>query len=569
MARSSAVAPLGESTSDGVTLDERTRRARVEADRIDHSGPFGAAVSSVRERKAMRDRARARFPAEPGRVVGPLLGVIASLAAVGQTSGWADSGLAALVGGLAATIAMLGSQVIRSLRVESAGEELRRARHLATYDRLTGLLNRQTLMDEVEDALKAARRTKTVVGVLFLDLDRFKAVNDSMGHKAGDELLRAVAKRLKATVRAADVVGRFGGDEFVVICRGLMEASSVNRVADSILESFRVPLKLGEGEHVTAPSIGIATSDADHPRTAEELLRDADTAMYEAKRSRSGVGVFDDRQRENLIERMHVERMLRPAMASGQFAVHYQPIVDVRLEQLLSLEALVRWNHPDHGLLGPDRFLDVVEESGMMSTLGEVVLRESLAQKAIWNHLESGFHHLSVGVNVAERQLVDPRFPDTIAAALEWADVTPNELTLEITEDLIIDHLDNSLSVLRRLEEIGVALVIDDFGTGRSSLSYVKRLDMIDGIKIDRSFVTGINTGKVDLAIVDAIVSMATALELDIVAEGVETIEQVEALRALGIYRMQGYLFDRPTPPEAVDLHASVGDALARASDDR
>ena len=230
----------------------------------------------------------------------------------------------------------------------------------------------------------------------------------------------------------------------------------------------------------------------------------------------------------------------------------------MRLARVISYEALVRWNHPEHGLLGPDRFLDVVEESGLMARLGEVVLRESLAQKSLWTHTEAGANHLTICVNVAERQLVDPRFPEQIEEALEWADVQPEELVLEITEDLMIEHRDSSLSVLRRLCDIGVSLVIDDFGTGRSSLSYVKRLDMIDGIKFDRSFVTGIPNGKVDVAIIEAIVSMADALELDIVAEGVETVAQARALSRMGIHRMQGFLFDRPAPAEGLDLKSSL-----------
>ena len=498
---------------------------------------------------------------DASRLMPPMIAVVSTLVAVWVTRDWMDAGLAALIGGLVATSAMLTSQFHNRFRLRSTAEELRRARHMATYDRLTGLINRQSLMAELEDAIRAARRTDTVVGVLFLDLDRFKAVNDSMGHEAGDELLRAVGHRLKETVRAADVVGRFGGDEFVVICRGLLEPQSVYRVADSILESFRAPLTVGRSEHVTTPSIGIATASVDDDRSAEDLLRDADTAMYEAKRSKGGVSIFDERSREHLVERLQVERQIRPAMASNQFAVHYQPIVDVRLNQLVSFEALVRWNHPVHGLLAPGRFLDVVEETGLIARLGELVLRESLAQKAIWTHMEPGASHISVGVNVAERQLVDPRFPEQVEEALDWAGVRPDELTLEITEDLMIDHLDDSLSVLRRLGGIGVSLVIDDFGTGRSSLSYVKRLDMIEGIKIDRSFVTGIPEGRVDLAIVEAIVAMAQALELDIVAEGVENVAQAEALRNLGIHRMQGYLFDRPAPADGVDLKTAPSDA--------
>ena len=546
------VQPVERATDDRAVdemAETRMERAWLMTEGAFDPGYFGSTLPQARGEVSSVD---------VGRIIPPFLGISTTLLVVWIVGDWGDPALAALVGGLAATISIMASQAANRFRGVSTIEELRRARHMATYDRLTGLLNRQSLMVELDDAINAARRTDTVVGVLFLDLDRFKAVNDSMGHEAGDELLKAVARRLKSTLRAADIVGRFGGDEFVVICRGLLEPHSVHRVAEAVLESFRVPLVVGNAEHVATPSIGISTAAVEDDRTAVEMLRDADTAMYEAKRARTGLSVFDERSRESLIERLQVESQLRPAMANNQFAVYYQPIVDVRLERVVSYEALVRWNHPEHGLLGPDRFLDVVEESGLMARLGEVVLRESLAQKSLWTHMEPGANHLGIGVNVAERQLVDPRFPEQIQEALEWADVRPEELILEITEDLMIEHLDSSLSVLRSLGDIGVSLAIDDFGTGRSSLSYVKRLDMIDAIKIDRSFVTGIPNGKVDLAIIEAIVSMAEALELDIVAEGVETTAQARTLSQLGIHRMQGFLFDRPAPAEGLDIKSSL-----------
>jgi diguanylate cyclase (GGDEF)-like protein len=546
------VQPVERATDDRAVdemAETRMERAWLMTEGAFDPGYFGSTLPQARGEVSSVD---------VGRIIPPFLGISTTLLVVWIVGDWGDPALAALVGGLAATISIMASQAANRFRGVSTIEELRRARHMATYDRLTGLLNRQSLMVELDDAINAARRTDTVVGVLFLDLDRFKAVNDSMGHEAGDELLKAVARRLKSSLRAADIVGRFGGDEFVVICRGLLEPHSVHRVAEAVLESFRVPLVIGNAEHVATPSIGISTAAVEDDRTAVEMLRDADTAMYEAKRARTGLSVFDERSREFLIERLQVESQLRPAMTNNQFAVYYQPIVDVKLERVVSYEALVRWNHPEHGLLGPDRFLDVVEESGLMARLGEVVLRESLAQKSLWTHMEPGANHLGIGVNVAERQLVDPRFPEQIQEALEWADVRPEELILEITEDLMIEHLDSSLSVLRSLGDIGVSLVIDDFGTGRSSLSYVKRLDMIDAIKIDRSFVTGIPNGKVDLAIIEAIVSMAEALELDIVAEGVETSAQARTLSQMGIYRMQGFLFDRPAPAEGLDIKSSL-----------
>lgn len=467
--------------------------------------------------------------------------------------------VAALLAGLGATGAFLAVMLYRRRRIESAEQELRRARYLATHDELTGLPNRQGIIYELQQALRACKRNQTVVGVLFLDLDRFKSVNDSMGHSVGDELLRKVAERLTLVIRTEDVVGRFGGDEFVVICRGLLERASVERVAESVLEAFREPVMIGKSQYVTTPSIGLSTADKVGMRTPEDLLRDADTAMYTAKRTRTGVRVFDEQQRQVVIDRMAIERQLLPALEAGQFAVHYQPIVNAISSDILSFEALVRWRHPKHGLLSPARFLHVMEETGLMARLGELVLRESVAQQAMWNHNYVGADTLSIGVNVAERQLVDPRFPQTVAEILQWSGLPPEQLTLEITEDLIIEHLDDTLSVLHRLADLGVTLSIDDFGTGRSSLSYVKRLDMVDKLKIDRSFVTGIPDGRVDMAIIEAIISMADALKLSVVAEGVETEEQADVLRNLGVEALQGYLFMKPKSAEDLETAGLFG----------
>ena len=306
------------------------------------------------------------------------------------------------------------------------------------------------------------------------------------------------------------------------------------------------PVPLGSGEMVVVPSIGIATSNSAQPRTSEELVRDADAAMYRAKRNRSGYAVFDEEQRQVAMSRLDTERALRIAVAARELDVHYQPIVDSQTKQLTSFEALVRWNRHDVGWVGPGEFLPVAEEAGLMAGIGELVLREACAQASVWARTYWKDSPVTMGVNVAERQLVDPNFAKTVAEILEWSGLEPWRLTLEITEDLVIDHLDSALSVLRDLKELGVSLAIDDFGTGRSSLSYVKRLDMVDYLKIDKSFVDGLEQPGVDQAIIEAITSLAKALDLVMVAEGVETVGQLNRLVDLGVERIQGYVVEKP-----------------------
>ena len=265
-------------------------------------------------------------------------------------------------------------------------EYIAEAEHQAKHDPLTGLANRNALFSELETSIARAKSTDTVLGVLFLDLDRFKVINDSMGHEAGDELLRIVATRLQGTVRGSDIVARFGGDEFVVVCRDLLSEQSVLAVAKQILKSFTEPVSLYGGAQVVSTSIGIAIARPDDTRRSEDLVRDADAAMYKAKKARSGYAVFDEVQRLQVIDRLDIERDLVKALEDEQLVVFYQPLIDVSNKRLYGFEALVRWNHPDRGIIGPGDFLSVAEETGMMARIGELVLREACAQAAVWNH---------------------------------------------------------------------------------------------------------------------------------------------------------------------------------------
>lgn len=465
------------------------------------------------------------------------------------------SGRALLFCVLTGTFATAGSaaaSVWTSWRTKFTSEELEQASHDARHDQLTGLYNRIALFEELEASVLQAERDNTTLGVLFLDLDRFKVINDSMGHDAGDELLRIVASRLKASVRNSDVVARFGGDEFVVICRDLLSEKSVVAVAQQILKAFEEPVSLLGGAMTASTSIGVAIAEPGQGSKSEDLVRDADAAMYKAKRARSGFAVFSEAQRLQVMDRLDIERDLVQALEQDQFVVYYQPLVNVSEKRLYGFEALVRWNHPTRGVMGPDQFLPVAEETGMMATIGETVLREACAQAAVWNHLSPDARSVKMSVNIAEQQLLDANFPALVAEILDWSGLPAEQLVLEIIEDVVADHLDG-LSTLRELRALGVDLAIDDFGTGQSSLSYVKQFDMVSALKIDKIFVDEMADGSPNRAIIEAIVAMAKALDLRIIAEGVESKEQVGQLLDFGVEIMQGFLFNRPVAAGRID----------------
>ncbi len=497
---------------------------------------------------------KSRLALHPGQVLlAGLIGAALWTAAMSTLVGisFRETILIASAGLISAAAATCGS-LIQAHRARSARDVLERAEHDATHDSLTNLLNRNALIRKLDDSIVAGRQNDTVVGVLFLDLDRFKVINDSMGHEAGDELLRIVAERLLSTVRSSDVVARFGGDEFLVVVRGLLNQKSVIAVVEQILHTFERPVSLFGGAQVVSTSIGVAIARPGEHRRAEDLVRDADAAMYKAKRSRSGYALFDDQQRAEAVDRLDIERDLVRAIEEKQLTVFFQPLVDVSARRLYGFEALVRWNHPTRGLIGPGAFLGVAEETGMMAEIGEHVLREATAQAAVWNHLNPHARDVKMSVNIAEQQLIDKNFPDTVADVLMWSGLPPEQLVLEITEDVIVDHLDG-LSVLNRIRDLGVSLAIDDFGTGQSSLSYIKQFDMVSTLKIDQVFVREMSDGDSNRAIIEAVVAMANALDLRVVAEGVETIEQVNQLRAFGIEVMQGYLFNAPVAANGID----------------
>jgi diguanylate cyclase (GGDEF)-like protein/PAS domain S-box-containing protein len=426
-------------------------------------------------------------------------------------------------------------------------------RHQAFYDPLTGLPNRALFMDRLEHALTRANRRGSKVGVLFMDLDNFKVINDSLGHKAGDQLLTAVAERLKVNLRPEDTAARLGGDEFTILVEDVTSLGDVAQIAERIAEILQPPFILEDQEVFATVSIGIALNNSTQEQPAD-LLRHADLAMYRAKhRGKARYEMFEPSMDAKAVERLMLETGLRRALVRQQFRVYYQPIVALENDEVIGLEALVRWEHPQRGLLLPEAFLSVAEETGLIVRIGHWVLREAVNQAQIWQERYPGTQPLTISVNLSTREFFHP---ELVAEVLGKAQIDPSTLHLEITEGAITGNGAHSANnVLRDLKDLGVQLAIDDFGMGYSSLSYLKRFP-VDFLKIDRSFIAGLGQDTdgepKDEEIVKAMIDLTHALDLKVIAEGVETSEQLAQLRTMKCDLAQGNYFSEPLPSGAL-----------------
>ncbi len=456
-----------------------------------------------------------------------------------------------------AEVQIVNQELRRQISQRQNAEE--RIRYLAYYDGLTGLPNRQRFQELLQKALETAKYHRRLVGLLFLDLDRFKQVNDTLGHSVGDELLCEVTKRVLESVRFSDYVARWegeapkgqvsrlGGDEFTVLLTDLTEPQDAAKVAHRVLEELAKPLPVGGYELVTTASIGIAIYpfDGEDPGT---LLRNADTAMYHAKsRNRNDFEFYTEAMNATAVRKLHLASRLRNALKEHALSLHYQPLFYAGSGELSGAEALLRWNDSEMGSVSPEEFIPIAEDTGLIVAIGEWVLRTACQQARAWR--EAGFRDIRMAINVSTHQLRQSTWVETVKRTLEEAGLSPGQMELEVTETAILHPDDVTSSSLEKLSEMGMGLALDDFGTGYSSLSYLRRFPM-ERIKIDRSFVSDITSDPEDAALAVAILAMAHSLQLKVVAEGVETLEQAEFLRSNGCHELQGYLLGRPVPAE-------------------
>ncbi len=433
-------------------------------------------------------------------------------------------------------------------------EELNRRQEelafMATHDALTGLPNRTLILDRIEQMLMRTRQTQVPVAALFIDIDNFKSINDSLGHGVGDELLRAVAERLDGAVRGADTLGRLGGDEFIVIAEGISLAAGPELIAERLLEALKLPFKLPSAEEtrvVVKASIGIATGDR---TSAEVLLRDADIAMYRAKwDGRNRYVVFESGMQDEVKSRMELEMDLAGALENGEFFLVYQPTFDLRTMVPTGVEALIRWTSPTRGLVQPDDFIPLLEDTGMIVSIGSWVLQEACSQGAAWH---TAGYPIGIAVNVSARQLDTDEFPSKVEEALATSGLAPTSLTLEITETTLMRNAEETARRLAAVKGLGVRIAIDDFGTGYSSLAHLQQFP-VDALKIDRSFISRLGQGDEGETLLRTLVQLGKALAIETLAEGIEHASELSLIRGEQCDSGQGFLFARPLEAHAAE----------------
>ncbi len=436
--------------------------------------------------------------------------------------------------------AVLRQRVRRMLNIVEAE---RKIRHLAYHDPLTGLPNRLLFMDRMDQAICRAMRSDDHFALLFIDIDNFKVINDSMGHDAGDMLLTEVTRRLNSSVRRSDTIARLGGDEFTVILENVSEPESVVLITKSLLEVLSDPITINQREVHVGASIGIAMYPQDGTSFGH-LLKNADTAMYRAKAlGRNTFQFYTSEMSTAAMRRLDLENSLRYAIEKEEFIVYYQPKYDLKDGRCIGMEALVRWDHPEKGLVPPDEFIPLAEETGMIVPLGEWVIRKACAQLRDWQ--KSGYAIDDLSINVSPRQFHEQDLCALFRQVLNEYELDPGNIQIELTESVLVENQDTARQVLADLHSMGLNIALDDFGTGYASMAYLRDFP-IDTVKIDRSFVLGIPSDRENIAIVRAIAGLTNALGLDLIAEGVETAEQVEFLKNIECYRAQGYFWSKP-----------------------
>jgi diguanylate cyclase (GGDEF)-like protein/PAS domain S-box-containing protein len=446
---------------------------------------------------------------------------------------------------LAGANALLQGEIVERRQAEA------RVHHMAYHDSLTGLPNRALLSDRLDRAMLAAKRSERNLAVMFIDLDRFKTINDSLGHMTGDQLLKEVASRLCRAVRASDTVARLGGDEFVVLVPGIRTVDEATHVAEKIIEALSDSFPLeGRNLHIT-PSIGICVYP-DDGADVETLMRHADAAMYHAKASgRNNYQFFKEAMNQTAAQHFELESSLRGALALNEFELHFQPIMDIGTRRLHAMEVLLRWRRRDGELVMPDRFIPLIEDNGMIVPIGEWVIRQACQQSMAWRR--AGLAPVPLAVNLSPRQFMHRGLIGSIRAILDETGIDPSLLEFEITETALMQHGEQTLDILGQINAMGIRLSIDDFGTGYSSLAYLKRFP-VKKIKIDRAFIKELEESAEDRAIVAAIIALSDSLQLSVVAEGVETEGQYALLQRNGCQFAQGYLFSQPVPHATAQL---------------
>lgn len=459
-----------------------------------------------------------------------------------------------------ALLALIGIGMVTCLLEDEREATVLAAReieHLAYHDSLTGLPNRALFLDRLIVAMARANRYRNRMALLFFDLDRFKEINDSLGHTVGDQLLKAVSERIRGCTREADSLARFGGDEFTLLLDQLVTDDDVSIVGSKIIDALKVPFRVSERELFISTSIGISIYP-DDGSDADTLIRNADTAMYRAKeQGRDNFQMYAPAMNEQAVQRLALEQLLRKALSQNELVVFYQPLVDGDKHRVTGAEALIRWNHPELGLLAPAHFISAAEASGLILPIGNWVLETACAQTKAWQEVYGT--HFSISVNLSARQFQQADLVDQVRVALEKSGLDPSCLDLEITESNAMQNAETSIGMLRDLKTLGVRISMDDFGTGYSSLSYLKRFP-IDTLKLDQSFVRDLHEDEDDRAIAEAVIAMAHSLKLKVVAEGVETQDQLTFLKEKRCDRMQGFFFSRPVPP--AQFEALIGEDM-------